>query len=356
MVLEFINKYFPNLGQSFKENDFPVDNFIHKWLLTLFIENFQEETTLLIWDCLFLEGNIVLIKSCLIIFTILKRLITKETLLEEGLFILFNTKTKTITRNSNLLLHGLSIREFDFTSEYLEQTRSLLGTSIIHNINEDNKEKYNKKYNNNKDTFNYEYNDNIKCNTHWPICIHENPDTLLVQVVDYFVLHKSVDKKNNKGRIDTPLIEDYFFGNNHNKKGNYFYNSNTSVSVSSRDSSNVSIGNVEQNDFNSINLLLERRKHYCEENIMKHNKNESEIILDNYTSNSNNNQTMLSCNKTNNEDNSDDNEYHHDNINKERLKIYTKMSTNKLFNEAKQKIQQEFKPKHALDDDIQDNS
>ena len=92
MVLEFINKYFPNLGQSFKENDFPVDNFIHKWLLTLFIENFQEETTLLIWDCLFLEGNIVLIKSCLIIFTILKRLITKETLLEEGLFILFNTK------------------------------------------------------------------------------------------------------------------------------------------------------------------------------------------------------------------------------------------------------------------------
>ena len=125
MVNEFLKKYFPILGDFFGRNDFSVSTFIHKWLVTLFLENFKEETSFLIWDFLFLEGNIVLIKTCLIIFCILKRKLLENENNFEDLFVILTSETNTIKRNNPTLLHGLSVKQFEFTEEYLEMTREM---------------------------------------------------------------------------------------------------------------------------------------------------------------------------------------------------------------------------------------
>ena len=49
--------------------DFIGNNLINQGLNNLFTNDMlNEETSLLIWDCLFLEGNIILIKSILAIY------------------------------------------------------------------------------------------------------------------------------------------------------------------------------------------------------------------------------------------------------------------------------------------------
>jgi hypothetical protein len=55
-----------------------LNNFIHKWFVSLFTQNFCEEYSLIIWDFLMLEGNIVLFKSSLAIFATLRIEIMKH--------------------------------------------------------------------------------------------------------------------------------------------------------------------------------------------------------------------------------------------------------------------------------------
>jgi hypothetical protein len=74
ILVNFIEKYLPDLYKFLLNNNFELslNNFIHKWLVTLFVQNFDKEINLVIWDFLFLEGNIVLFKSALAILKILK--------------------------------------------------------------------------------------------------------------------------------------------------------------------------------------------------------------------------------------------------------------------------------------------
>ena len=42
MINEFLKKYFPKLNDFFIRNDFSISNFVHKWLVTIFSENFMK--------------------------------------------------------------------------------------------------------------------------------------------------------------------------------------------------------------------------------------------------------------------------------------------------------------------------
>jgi hypothetical protein len=76
-----LEKYLPDLYRFLiHENDLEgsVNNFIHKWFISLFTQNFREDFSLVIWDYLFLEGNIVLFKAGLAVFKILKNQILSK--------------------------------------------------------------------------------------------------------------------------------------------------------------------------------------------------------------------------------------------------------------------------------------
>ena len=114
MINEFLKKYFPKLNDFFTRNDFSISNFVHKWLVTIFANGFMEETTYLIWDFLFLEGNIVIIKTCLIIFCILKRKLLKYEHNFEELFSILTFGTEKIEPKTPTLLYGLCLKKFEY--------------------------------------------------------------------------------------------------------------------------------------------------------------------------------------------------------------------------------------------------
>jgi hypothetical protein len=74
ILVNLLQKYLPDLYNFLVNNGLEenLNNFIHKWFVSLFVQNFKEEFSLLIWDFLFLEGNIILFKAGLAVFKILK--------------------------------------------------------------------------------------------------------------------------------------------------------------------------------------------------------------------------------------------------------------------------------------------
>jgi hypothetical protein len=74
ILVNLLQKYLPDLYNFLVINGLEenINNFIHKWFVSIFVQNFKEEFSLLIWDFLFLEGNITLFKAGLAVFKILK--------------------------------------------------------------------------------------------------------------------------------------------------------------------------------------------------------------------------------------------------------------------------------------------
>ena len=241
MINEFLKKYFPKLNDFFTRNDFSISNFVHKWLVTIFSEGFMQETTYLIWDFLFLEGNIVIIKTCLIIFCILKRKLLKYEHNFEELFSILSYGTEKIEPKTPTLLYGLSFKKFEFSEEYIEKTRDLLSLSVINNIDKDNIEKFKKKKKNKDDD---KIKENIKCNENWPICEYNKIIGEPSLVVKYLVLHH----KNKPQKI-----EDYFF--NFKKIKRNLETEEEEIETTKEEES------MKEDDF--YNILLERQEHTC---------------------------------------------------------------------------------------------
>ena len=74
IIFNFLEKYFPQMEKTLNNDCYKelIHNYIYQSLISLLINGLNEETSFLIWDYLFLEGNIVLIKSFLAIFGELK--------------------------------------------------------------------------------------------------------------------------------------------------------------------------------------------------------------------------------------------------------------------------------------------
>lgn len=317
MVNEFLKKYFPVLGDFFTRNDFSVNNFVHKWLVTIFLENFKEDTTFLIWDFLFLEGNIVLIKTCLIVFCILKRKLLQNENNFEELFIILSHETNNILPNNPTLLHGLSLKQFEFTEEYLESTRDMLGLSIMKNIDDENKEKFEKRKhmnqiiiqkvsdNNSTTTNNTNYSSVINCDISWPICFREEAKEKPITVKKFLILsHKTPPQQ----------IENYFFNstNNHEQK------------------------NSQQYYDDEKDIIIERHKHCCvDQNIQNLKSNLKERIKNIIESKENENKNANISDKD-----------------KDKELIYRRMSTKKEIIEAREIIKKSFKVEPYKEEDF----
>lgn len=75
ILVNLVQKYLPDLYDFLIQNEFEtnLNNFIHKWYVSLFVQNFREEFSMIIWDFLFLEGNISIFKAALAVFNIMKK-------------------------------------------------------------------------------------------------------------------------------------------------------------------------------------------------------------------------------------------------------------------------------------------
>jgi len=204
--------------------DFIGNNFININLINLFTNNYiDKNTSLLIWDLLFINGNIILIKSFLAIYHYLEPfLLESEQTLEEYQKIIKNKMPKLKSDNKDLIFY-LIIKDYNFTEEEIAIARFSLSINTASSINKE-KEKINIKKKN------YGKNNNI-CDKNWPICRY-NFSEYNNKVIFFLVLQK-------KNKI---FRENYFLEKIKENKDN--------------------VEKIYNND-NNDDILIERKKHYC---------------------------------------------------------------------------------------------
>ena len=291
IILFFIKKYFPKTKLLFSNKmlENSVVNFINKNLIGLFTEFLKEKTSLLIWDYLFLEGNIILIKSFIaIINTLKKNLYTIKS--DEDIIALKETldKSKEINEDDLSLLQTLIIRQYEFNAEDLDKYRYQYSIYFAENLENGNLEQIQCKlrtdYNSRMKMMESKYKN---CNKNWPYCLNDTYFETVTNVIDYLVINHK-----NKCKV----VDNYFFANvNKNDNENNIKNKNNE----NKNNKN-NINNKYDEDY--YNIALERRPHYCSEIIeeLKKERNninnieeEKNIIENNEENNDENNENGI---------------------------------------------------------------
>ena len=225
-----IRNYFPKLvplldNKNENYGDYIGNNFINVNLINLFTNEYlNENTSLLIWDLLFIDGNIILIRAFLAIYHYLMPFLLESSESIEEFQIIINEHLKKLENDNNDLIFYLAIKDYNITEEVIEQARFSLS------INTSNSIKKGKIINPGK------INKTIECDLNWPACryIYQNSDN-----------NKNVIFCNVLQRKNKHYIEDYFLEKIKDKK-------NIIISFCNEDKIN-----------NENDLLIERNVHYC---------------------------------------------------------------------------------------------
>ena len=116
-----------------------IKNFINKWIITIFTNDFQKDLGYIIWDFLLLQGNIVIFKSVLSLFSILKKKIIACKEKDEYIYSIFE-ETLNIESKNKKLLFGLAIKNYeDLKEKYINKIRNKINPIVFDNIIKINK-------------------------------------------------------------------------------------------------------------------------------------------------------------------------------------------------------------------------
>ena len=171
----------------------------------------------IIWDSLFIQGNIIIFKAISAIIILMKNELMSKTCLEE-INSIFEENTKYLN-DYNFINYYLILKKFEFTYKIIEFSRSELENKTVENINSTNQ--YNldriKKNKNEKKKSSFVQNIN-ECYKEWPICIYDNDYKYRIVNYFYFTVHPDKIK----------FIDDYFYPNSkqENKSQNFPAKSN----------------------------------------------------------------------------------------------------------------------------------
>ena len=305
MMYLMIEKYLKNLYDFFQKNQFEltVNNFIHKWFISLFTQNFNHDLSDIILDFFFLEGYIILTKTCLGVFAVLRKQLMKGEDFEE-IYTILSEKTNDI-KNPQLILYFLARRKFEFKLETLDHFREILQLPIIENLR-----KGKQKRKNSKSTVDIRSMKNLNvnkikkkvyCDPKWPFCINDNNPHDILQVL---VL-------NSQKR--PYIIDDYYY----TKTFSY---------------PNEKEGKIDEYFISGDkDVVLERQKHHCDDRKLV----ESSII-------------MLDNNKTR----SSSSDFNKNGGNNEKVSLYEMAKKGTGFEKAKTIILGQFQPTQIQEQEI----
>lgn len=181
ILLNLIKGYLPNVYNHLVEigYEMSLSNVLYKWFVSLFIQNLSSDLSLVIWDMLMLEGNIVLFKATIGILKILKNSILSKSSLEDINYI-FDEETRHLNDHS-VLVYYLILQKFEFDIEFIYKNRIVFQSTILESIINNNnyrKNKYIEEERNWADGEQYRrrasYVKNVvECFREWPLCIYD---------------------------------------------------------------------------------------------------------------------------------------------------------------------------------------
>ena len=224
--------------------DFIGNNLINQGLNNLFTNDMlNEETSLLIWDCLFLEGNIILIKSILAIYYSLQNILLKSKRDIESFKNIIDNDLKNIKPDDDKFIDYLLVHKFDFDENYIEEERFKFSTQIAEAYENNTIDIIKSKLKISYKQLNVQLDKTKNCNKKWPYCVNDTFFENVTQIVFYTTLSKQKlgEKKDN-----------WFFKGLKLKKEMQRKNKNKNKKT-----------NNDKNEEKKYNIFIERRPHYC---------------------------------------------------------------------------------------------
>ena len=239
----FISFYLKKFYEFLLDNNFKLslNNFIHKWMVSLFTQALSPEMVYTFFDFFFLEGEMCLFKGALFIMFYMQKIISEiseknnNNIEFEYIFNMFNEAPSHIHDPRNLI-YFLYEKKFEIFEKNLFQYEEKLKIPVINKLKDEIKFSYKKQCEERKKNLKKK---KINCNPIWPTCLYDNYNHI---VVEYVII------KENKNPF---IINDYYYiknqGNdNKNKKNNYDI-----------------IDELENSTKKEVNI--ERHKHICDD-------------------------------------------------------------------------------------------
>lgn len=277
--------------------DFIGNNLINQGLNNLFTNDMlNNDTSLLIWDCLFLEGNFILIKSFLALYACIAPVLLKSQRNIENFKKIIDVDLKNIKPDNEELINYLFIKQFNFSENYINEERFKYSTQIAEAFENDTIDIIKSKLKISYDKqLSVQLDKTISCNKNWPYCVNDTYFENVTQIVFYTTLSKQ-------------KMGEY--------QDNYFFNGLKLKKEKLAKEKQKHGNNKKKQDEDRYNISIERRPHYCShasEDINNNNKTEegisnnidinkeieSNVILNNNNNEINNNNKEKNINKIN---------------------------------------------------------
>ena len=253
IITKILKTLMPKVSEILEEKeencgDFIGNNLINQGLNNIFTNNMlNNKTSLLIWDCLFLEGNFILIKSFLALYACLEPIMLKSHRNIESFKKIIDVDLKNIKPDNDELINYLFIKQFDFDENYINEERfkysmqisEAFETNKIDLIKSKLKVSYDKQ-------LDVQLDKTQSCNLSWPYCVNDTYFENVPEIVFYTTLSKQ--------KIGE-YIDNYFFEEIKNrKKEKKQENMENGIFI---------IKKEKEKESNRYNIAIERRPHYC---------------------------------------------------------------------------------------------
>lgn len=236
LIETLIAYYLPDLNKFLAEKDFTIttSNFIHKWIVCLFSQTLKQEMVYTLFDFLFIDGFITIIKNTIFVLTCIQQEILAQHTFGE-IYSIFIDVEKRITNPKNMIFF-ICQKKFNLTKKDLISYRKRLQIPIVNKIKQGELKSGARRTAEEKKAL--LKRKNIYCNPNWPFCLYEP---------SVFDLKECLIFKENK----TPLIiEDYYYIKN----------------MGYQDDVNDLIDGVFETDKTANKeILIERHKHICDD-------------------------------------------------------------------------------------------
>ena len=230
----FISFYLKNFYEFLLDNNFKLslNNFIHKWMVSLFAQALSPEMVYSFLDFFFLEGEVCLYKGALFIMFVMQNIILEQNNMVEFeyIFNMFNEAPSHIHDPRNFI-YFLSEKKFDIFDSDIKLYTEKLKFPILTKLKEEIKYSYKKQCEERKKNLKKK---KINCNPIWPTCLYDNYNHILVE---YVILKESKNPF---------IINDYYYIKNQGD--------------------NNRINNIDEMENNTVKeVIIERHKHICDD-------------------------------------------------------------------------------------------
>ncbi len=167
--------------------------------ITLNIKKYNKMSNM-IWDSLFIQGNIIIFKTIIAIFNLLKTELMGKTSIEE-INNIFEENTKYLN-DFNYINYYLILKKFEFNYKIIQINRQELELKIAESINNTNRFNLERIKKNKEDNKKASFVKSInECYEEWPICIYDNDYKYRIVKFFYFIVHRDKIK----------MINNYFY-------------------------------------------------------------------------------------------------------------------------------------------------